>query len=188
MFYSFCQLHFARTSSGLYYKCFHCSFRNQRRHYWDNRLRAMTMKKRFMSMIIDGMDHTKLGVPHFANWRKPKSLEHVQPVGCTGVKIHGQSSQVYHYMDVHQFPHDPNLTMNVLLHALSCAAEHLPPILLLQLDNCFRENKNYSFMGLIALLVYRQHIAEAQINFCLTGHTHEDIDQVFSVISDKLRM
>jgi hypothetical protein len=147
----------------------------------------MQMPKRFLSLIIDGMDHTKLGVPHFPNWRKPKSLEQLQPVGLTGVKIHTPKAQVHHYMDVHQYPHDPNLTMNVLLHSLVSAADVLPPILLIQLDNCFRENKNFSFMGLCALLVYRRHVQEAHVNFCLTGHTHEDIDQVFSVISDKLR-
>lgn len=163
----------------------HCS--NQRQHYWDNRVLAMQQPRRYLSIIIDGMDHQKLSVPHYTGWRKPKSLHTVQPVGLTSVKIHTPTPQIHHYMDVLQYPHDPNLTMNVLLHSISRIGNHLPPTLFIQLDNCYRENKNYSFLGVCALLVYRRHVQDIQINFCLTGHTHEDIDQVFSVISDKLK-
>jgi hypothetical protein len=162
-------------------------FRNQRQHYWDNRVLAMQQPRRYLSMIIDGMDHSKLSIPHFPFWRKPKSLEYVQPVACTGIKIHTPLPKVIHYMDVLQYSHDPNLVMNLLLEALASLDGPLPPILCIQLDNCFRENKNYYVMALCALLVYRRHVKEVRVNFCLTGHTHEDIDQVFSLVSDQLK-
>jgi hypothetical protein len=44
----------------------------QRQHYWDNRLACFQQPKRFLSIILDGMDHQKLSVPHYVNWRKPK--------------------------------------------------------------------------------------------------------------------
>jgi hypothetical protein len=78
------------------------------------------------------------------------------------VKIHTRAQQVIHYIDVHQYPHDSNLTMNVLLHALG-ENQPLPPILKVQLDNCFRENKNLYVMGLMALLVKRKYVKEVRL-------------------------
>ena len=55
------------------------------------------------------------------------------------------------------------------------------PILYLQLDNC-SENKNKVLFGFISDLVSKEVFAEAHIGFLMVGHTHEDIDQFFSII------
>uniref|UniRef100_A0A8W8JJX8 DUF7869 domain-containing protein n=1 Tax=Magallana gigas TaxID=29159 RepID=A0A8W8JJX8_MAGGI len=63
----------------------------------------------------------------------------------------------------------------------------LPPVLYLQADNCFRENKNKFVLSFLELLVRRRIFYEVQLSFLHVGHTHEDIDQMFSVIADNLR-
>ncbi len=57
------------------------------------------------------------------------------------------------FADFKQFPYDPNLTMNVLLQTLLLNRRRMGRTLFLQLDNCFRENKNRHVICFIALLV-----------------------------------
>ena len=67
--------------------------------------------------------------------------------GVTGGKI------PFAHLDVNQIAHDSNLTMNILLEVLSEARNHLAKVLYLQLDNCFRENKNRFVLSLMELMV-----------------------------------
>ncbi|XP_063411362.1 uncharacterized protein LOC134694252 [Mytilus trossulus] len=60
----------------------------------------------------------------------------------------------------------------------------LPPVLYIQADNCWRENKNKSFCE---LLVHMKVFQEVHLSFLYVGHTHEDIDAGFSKIADSLR-
>ena len=62
------------------------------------------------------------------------------------------------FLDYLQYPHDPNLTINVLLRLLvrrfrDLAATGVPDKLYVQLDNCGRENKNQWVLAFMALLV-----------------------------------
>lgn len=68
-----------------------------------------------------------------------------------GVGNHG-------YFDFLQFPHDSNLTLTVLLLTLISISQKgtLPRKLLLQMDNCVRENKNKYVMAFMSLLVEMQ--------------------------------
>jgi hypothetical protein len=70
-----------------------------------------------------------------------------------------------------------------------CAGDYdtLPPILFLQLDNTGKDNKNKHMVSFLAFLVARGVFIEIQVSFLPKGHTHEDIDQFFSVISRKLK-
>ena len=60
------------------------------------------------------------------------------------------------------------------------------PTLYLQLDNC-SENKNKVLFGFLSGLVHRQVFEEIYVDFLMAGHTHENIDQFFSIISSWLR-
>ena len=82
-----------------------------------------------------------------------------------GVIIHGHVS--YAYTDLLQWPHDPNLTINILTRVLLRrflelinSNSHLPKKLYLQLDNCMRENKNRHVLGFLGLLVQEQVFEE----------------------------
>ena len=63
----------------------------------------------------------------------------------------------------------------------------LPPVLCIQADNCGRENKNQYMFAFCTVLVGLRYFAEVYLSFLLVGHTHEDIDQRFSVISGTLK-
>lgn len=105
--------------------------------------------------------------------------------------------------DVFQFPHDSNLTCNFLMQII-LKLDRIPKTFYLQLDNCWRENKNRFLFAFIGLMVEKMMFDQAYICFLMKGHTHEvnlrfikyvfnvileliffeDIDQVFSKYSD----
>lgn len=81
----------------------------------------------------------------------------------TGVLLHTSTAEgkmpfVFH--DVKHIPHDSNLTIYCLTEALKAAQDYLGKVLFLQMDNCFRENKNKFVLSFAALLVERDFFEE----------------------------
>jgi hypothetical protein len=103
------------------------------------------------------MDQNKTDLPHFIRKSKTASNMWVLRTHVTGAIVHGRRS--YAFIDVHLWPHDSNLTINVLQNIILNEKE-LPPTLYLQLDNCYRENKNQFLFGYLALLVHYKIIKE----------------------------
>ena len=95
------------------------------------------------------MDQNKTDLPHFTRKSKTASNMWVLRTHVSGAILHGRRS--YAFFDLHLWPHDSNLTINIILHLLK-SQEKLPPVLYLQLDNCYRENKN--LFGFLALLIH----------------------------------
>ncbi|XP_070557873.1 uncharacterized protein [Ptychodera flava] len=60
-------------------------------------------------------------------------------------------------------------------------------MLFTQLDNCYRENKNRYMLSLAHVLVQYKVFDMVDLHFLPVGHTHEDIDQLFSCISRHLK-
>ena len=56
----------------------------------------------------------------------------------------------------------------------------------LQVDNCGK-NKNKTMFSFLTDLVRRGIFSKVKAGFLMVGHTHEDIDQFFSVISKHLK-
>ncbi|XP_053378700.1 uncharacterized protein LOC128548244 [Mercenaria mercenaria] len=107
----------------------------------------------------------------------------------TGVLSHGHNLFM-NYVDLLEYPHDPNLTINILLKSLLKIVKtkgSLPPILFLQADNCRRENKNKYVFAFLELLVRQRIFREVYFSVLIVGHTHEDIDAAFSKISRSLK-
>jgi hypothetical protein len=50
-----------------------------------------------------------------------------------------------------------------------------------------QENKNIYMFTLCAALVGLEYFQEVQLCFLIVGHTHEDIDQRFSIISNTFK-
>ena len=66
-----------------------------------------------MSIIIDGMDQNSTQLPHTKRLQKSDAhLWHFR-THLTGAILHGHWATVF--LDYLQWPHDPNLTINVLL-------------------------------------------------------------------------
>lgn len=63
----------------------------------------------------------------------------------------------------------------------------LPPTMFIQVNNCTRENKRKYFLSYLESLIARGVFQCVQVSFLPVGHTHEDIDQSFSVITRHLK-
>jgi hypothetical protein len=69
----------------------------------------------------------------------------------------------------------------------SIPARRLPPILHIQLDNCWKDNKSKYVFCFWSMLVAKGIFEEVFVSFLLVGHMHEDIDATFGRWSMKLR-
>ena len=132
------------------------------------------------------MDQSKTNLPHFGP-NPSKSMNTIWRIKThlTGVIVHGQRD-AYGYFDLGQYPHDSNMTISILMNVLN-AYETLPPTLYLQLDNCGRENKNRFVLAFLSMLVERGIFRKVKLGFLMVGHTHEDIDQMFSCYARHLQ-
>ena len=55
------------------------------------------------------------------------------------------------------------------------------------MDNCGRENKNQYVLGYCGFLVQTRVFESIELSFLPVGHTHEDIDQMFSCFSSHFK-
>lgn len=65
--------------------------------------------------------------------------------------------------------------------------KHLPPHLLLQLDNAATDNKSRYLFMFLSLLTELGVFITIEVGFLLVGHTHEDIDGTYRRISSNLK-
>eukprot|EP00058_Branchiostoma_floridae_P020703 XP_002606193.1 hypothetical protein BRAFLDRAFT_92067 [Branchiostoma floridae] len=160
----------------------------ERRVYWGKVHRSLDDPSAYLSIIIDGMDQNKTAIPHFVQKTK-ESEKWKLKTHVTGVLVHGLG-QAFAYIDNLRWPHDSNLTCNVLLATLRMVSRmydnKLPATLFLQMDNCWRECKNKFVFAFLGYLVIRGIFKEVQVGYLLVGHTHEDVDQFFSKIAHTL--
>ena len=168
------------------------------------------MPNKYICIIVDGMDQNKTNLPYLRKSSKSTSGLYRLRTHLTGVIDHTRSDygkQVYVFVDILQYPHDSNLTISIINRVLSSHMEsnngELPPVLYVQMDNTSRENKNKYVMGYFAYLVeagiFRKvaiqfimsfhdlfFFPQIRLNFLPVGHTHEDVDQLFSRIAQRL--
>lgn len=124
-----------------------------------HRYKAKRDPSRYLTVILDGMDQSKTDVPNLR--RICKSTANLQRLRThlVGVIAHSglypMGKALFGYFDLFQWPHDSNLTMNIILFILGTLNTEvgIPPVLNLQLDNCWRENKNKHVFTLLSLLV-----------------------------------
>ncbi|XP_060568789.1 uncharacterized protein LOC132727367, partial [Ruditapes philippinarum] len=129
----------------------------ERKYYYSKREESRKSPGQYMSLIIDGMDQAKTNLPHFTG-RRPKNMNAADllKTHVTGIINHGHGG-FHTFVDICQYSHDPNLTLNVLLktflHTSEKNGNRLPATLYLQADNCFRENKNKFVLAFCELLI-----------------------------------
>ena len=156
----------------------------QRRVYDAHRRAAIDEPDRYLSIIIDGADQKHYQLPHFPAKSKNDAKSWKIQYHLVGALVHGKRINLYFFKE--NWSKDPNMTIEVLQHTL-CTLPTIPRKLYLQLDNCSRENKNRYVLAYLALLVHRKVFQEVEISFLPVGHTHEDIDQIFSCLSKYVR-
>jgi hypothetical protein len=145
----------------------------------------------FLHICIDGMDNQKTNLPHCNSLLKSKEVDGAGlplQTKLLGVLIEGRGFMSF--MTLPTIYQGANVTWTAFLHVLHKLQEHdgrLPPVLLLQLDNCGRDNKNQLTFAFLGWLVHLGVFHEVQMNFLPVGHTHCEIDQHFSVISQNIK-
>jgi hypothetical protein len=157
-------------------------FMSEKNHYYAARSKCVAHPEKCMSIIMDAMDQRKTRIPFFTNPPKSVSTEHVLKTKLFAATVHGYGNFFFWCTD--QVAHDTNLSIEVLQRTL-LKYEHakgtLPPVLYLQLDNG-PDQKSKQFLGFLAYLVQKKIFHKIKVSFLIVGHTHEDIDQKFSVI------
>ncbi|XP_064641945.1 uncharacterized protein LOC135496514 [Lineus longissimus] len=137
------------------------------------------------------MDQNKTNLPHLTTEDKTSKGQIRLKTHITGIKIHCSPTEdtdsviAIVYVDVNEYPHDSNLTISILLDVLLVLMHHriFKPKLHLQMDNCWRENKNRYILSFLFFLVHIDVFEEVSLNFLPVGHTHEDVDQMFRCIN-----
>ena len=134
-------------------------------------------------VILDGMDQAKFGCPRDERLDQSKEFEGVRPrLHVVGVIAHGYFRQIY--VTDPDIPKDSNLTCEILANVLTLLKDMSVPlsasvVLHVQGDNTCRENKNNITMKFVAGVVGFGRIVAGEQEYLITGHTHEDIDQLF---------
>jgi hypothetical protein len=141
-----------------------------------------------MCLIVDGMDQNTTMIPKMRQTVKSTESRFMKTHLCR-VLIHGMGLYTDVRFNVHQL-HDSNQVVTSIMHAIGdvrIRREKLPPVLRIQANDCGWENKNIYMFGLCAALVEQGYFKEVQLSFLIVGHTHEDIDLRFSIISNTLK-
>jgi hypothetical protein len=147
----------------------------------------------FLSIIMDKMDSYKTSMPR-VNTKSKKSGRKYFKQFVNGVLVHGLQWYTFLGHDAYGMRGWADLQIECLLRAVveidedyRILGKSLPRILYLQLDNA-SDNKNKYMMAFTEHLVNVGVFDKVEIGFLVVGHTHEDIDQRFSVLSKHLNL
>ena len=156
---------------------------------WSSRLRVSGV----LVCIIDGMDKSKFSWPQFP-FILPKGLdkEHRPRLCITGAIAHGFVTSLYVAHD-ESSPHGASQFCDILCRTITkvfqiCKANswRRPEQLVVQADNTTASAKNAEVLLFLASLVARNKFSCVVSNFLTVGHTHEDIDALFSLVLSKV--
>ena len=163
----------------------------ERAAYRENQAKASQFPGDYCSIIIDGANQEAFSLPHLPFKIKAESTGYSIKMGLVGLLEHvpGRMRELHLFTMAENLESGANHVIEVLHRWLQkkAAKGKLPGTLLIQLDNCSRENKNKFFMAYIEMMVALGVFEEVRVSFLPKGHTHEDIDQVFSCTARALR-
>ena len=158
--------------------------------YWASRsasrLQLLPSGKCSISLITDGMDHSKFRFPRSKIFQSKELSGFLRPcLDASAVIAHGHSLNLY--ISEPYVRKDSSWCTEILSHSLHTLQVDLRQAeLLIQSDNCCRETKNNTLMRWASLLTALHRVARIEFRFLSTGHSHEDVDQFFSSLSNML--
>lgn len=162
--------------------------RRERESYYARRRLAFLYPDEYMSLIVDGADQALFRLPYISDKSKTTDGAYKCKTHLFGAISHGRKAYCYTVTDSVKLGH--NATIDVIHRVLMDTLEtegKLPRKLLLQLDNTTKQCKGKYLLAYAAALVDAGVFEKVQISHLPVGHTHEDIDQLFSRISVILR-
>ncbi|GBG77982.1 hypothetical protein CBR_g25915 [Chara braunii] len=163
-----------------------------RTDYADWKLRSILNPAKYLCLIVDGMDQKKTTIPHIGmhNYSKDHRHDMMMKRNLTEVVAHSRKPSIYIYTYLPFYAHGFDGTITCVMRTLcelQASRQKWPRHLRIKADNCWRENKNQYLMCLASLLVKFGIFEDVKVGFMLVGHTHTDIDAIFSVCSKKLK-
>ena len=162
--------------------------KRERCAYECNIQRAKNSSGRYLSLIIDGADAHRFSIPHFAVKSHASDASWKCKIYILGCIAHGHAP--YIYLVPSNVAQGHNITIQVLYETvlqIRRTKGKVPPVLYLQLDNTTKQNKGAPLMVFLAHLVQIGVFEKIYVSFLPVGHTHTDVDQMFSRISVYLR-
>ena len=176
-----------KRTEGIHHKF----VRNERGCYYCRRHQAVSEPDSCFSVIIDGADQSAFGSPHHYLHSKDDDGHWKIATHLMGALVHGRTCHGFTFLP--NIKHGTNITVETLHRVLQHEFElnekkpFKQRVLYLQLDNTTKQCKSQFLLGYLALLVVWAVFAEVVLSFLPVGHTHEDIDQMFSRIASWLR-
>ena len=162
---------------------------NERRKFRKHQEKARTNSK-YMTLIVDGMTQATTQLPHFE--RKPSWVGKDQ-LDCHVIGSIIEDVGVYLEFSYKNIGDDANVVIDNVHKAIirtradrKAKGKAFPEVLYLQLDNV-SHNKGMNLYTYLSFLVHTGVFRKVKVNYLLVGHTHENIDQVFSRFSMALR-
>ena len=149
-----------------------------------SRLGAVTLGEIGVTAILDSMDAQKHSWPRsrcmqckeFASFNRPR-------LTSTTLLVHGHL--ILTALSPNLVTCGSSRTVEVICGGLTKLAAKLDfrsVWLNLQADNASKEVKNVGVLRMLALWVALHRVAGAEVNFLSSGHSHEDVDALFSVL------
>jgi hypothetical protein len=140
----------------------------------------------YLNLTIDGSDNSAYGFPYFSERNHNTSKGFKVRSKLYAAILHGHFGAAFTYAT--NLKGGSVVTVEIIHRMLELflkdkPGNRLPPTLWIQLDNTCRDNKNRFVFGYIQSLVDMGLFREVEVNFLPVGHTHCDIDQLFSRVS-----
>ena len=161
------------------HNCLHSASREYARNL---QIKATSKPFQIMYLMYDGKVHTRL--PHI--WPLPKSLQTLPQIilNVYGVSNFSENeTQFYTFL-----PHwktGANISVSILydhiLQSFKSMNHKCPSTLVIQVDNCVKEGKNKTIFAFAAHLIHFGWFKKVKIISLIQSHTHDLIDQEFSV-------
>jgi len=143
-----------------------------------------------LCVIIDGMDRAKWALPRSAVLASKAFNGLNRPnLDCTGIIAHGHCiCTAFGHPTVVKGGNWTCDLLTFLFDKLTASGMDLRQhILHLQSDNCSKESKNNGVARMMGIYVGKGLLRGTRMQYCITGHSHEDIDQYFSLLGSYLQ-
>ena len=157
--------------------------RIQREFYAARIATAKEHPSRYLHLTFDSPE--SYHVPQKRPNNSKTAMKIPSEVRATGCINHTTGARYFNFT-LPQYPKDANAIISaVYLNIVEYIRDHKehPAVLWLQLDNCWRENKNRWMPAFMSWLIHMKFFNEVMVSFLLQGHTHIDIDQMFSTLA-----
>jgi hypothetical protein len=159
--------------------------KDQRQLYYKRRWMARQKDAGCLSIIFDKWNSQTTTVPYFMRapvdvWKKLKKM--VLGMHVLLVMVHGRPNSNYFYYMNGAIRGDANFNIEGIRRSMLAHADGgaLPETLYGQMDRA-GDNLNFTMLGFFGVLVLWGMLGQVFISCLVVSHTHEDVDQTFSV-------